>query len=46
MAAVAREKYPILATNEFENLLEKGALLDDANSTQDQALLVNNDIQI
>jgi len=46
MTAVAHENYPILATNEYENLLDKGALLDDANSTLDQALLVNNDIQI
>ena len=46
MTAVARKKHPIPATNEYENLLEKGALLDDANSTQDQALWVNNDIQI
>ena len=46
MAAVSHENYPILATNEYENLLDKGALFDDANSTQDQALLVNNDIQI
>ena len=46
MAAVARETHPIPATNEYENLLDKGALLDDANSTQDKALLLNNDIQI
>ena len=46
MAVVARETHPIPATNEYENLLDKGALLDDANSTQDQALWVNNDTQI
>lgn len=46
MTAVADENYPILATNEYENLLDKDALLDDANSTLDQALLVKNGIQI
>ena len=46
MAVVARGTHPIPATNEYVNLLDKGALLDDANSTQDQALWVNNDTQI
>ena len=46
MTAVADENYPILATNEYENLLDKDALLDDANSTLDQVLSVKNDIEI
>ena len=46
MAVVARETHPIPATNEYENLLDKDALLDDANSTLDQVLSVKNDIEI
>ena len=46
MTAVAREIYRILATNEYEILLDKGALIDDANSTLDQVLSVKNDIEI
>ena len=46
MTAVAHENYRILATNEYEILLDKGALIDDVNSTLDQALLVKNGIQI
>ena len=46
MTAVADENYRILATNEYEILLDKGALIDDVNSTLDQALLVKNGIQI
>ena len=30
----------------MNNLLDKGALLDDANSTLDQALFLKNGIQI
>ena len=37
---------PFLPLMNMNNFLDKGALLDDANSTLDQALLVNNDIQI
>ena len=37
---------PFLQLMNMKNLLDKGVKLGDANSTQDQALWVNNDIQI